>query len=90
MQDYCKKCTNAKTPLCGLCASVETCRGDVKKPTYYVGVDELYLPPINAKINDLSAIFEARAKRQQPIPIQWVLEYNKLLEVAYGKKENLL
>lgn len=88
-KDYCKSCTNAKTALCGLCASVETCTGTEKKPSYYVGIDEIFLPPQVAKINDLAAIFEARARRQQPIPIHWVLEYNKLLEVVYGQEESV-
>lgn len=80
MPDFCKTCTNARTPLCGLCCSTATVKGEEKTPTYYVGIDEVLLPPGQAKINDLAAIIEYRAKRQQPIPIYWVLEYNKLLE----------
>ena len=79
-KNWCENCTNKNTPLCTLCKSVTTVTGEEKKPSYHVGYDEILLPHREAHINDLSAIIEYRAKRQQPIPIRYVIDYNKLLE----------
>lgn len=79
-KDYCRSCTNVKTELCQLCKQITTVKGEEQTPSYYVGIDEILLPPKVARVNDLAAIIEARAKRQQPIPLYFVMDYNKLLE----------
>ena len=78
--DYCKSCTNAKTELCTLCKTVTTVKGEEQRPSYYVGINEIFLPPREAHRNDLAAIIEYRARRHQPIPLHFVMDYNKLLE----------
>ena len=79
-KEWCKNCTNAKTPICNICNHIITVKGEEKAPSYYVGIDEIYLPPREAHRNDLAAIIEYRAKRMQPIPLHFVIDYNKLLE----------
>lgn len=80
-QNYCATCTNAKTPLCNLCITVHKPSGNNKLPTMYVGYDEILHSKIETKRDDLSVLIQTRAKRLQPIPVEWVMEYNKTISV---------
>lgn len=77
--EYCKICLNAKTPICAYCRTVETPSGKKNKPTQFVGYTEIMFPERNTKIKDVSALIESRLSRGAPIPVEWIIEYNKLL-----------
>lgn len=83
--NYCKTCTNKKTPICNCCLSVKTPSGNNKPPSMYVGYDEIIYPEAASKRADLSVLIEARAKRMQPIPVEWVIEYNQTISALSEK-----
>ena len=51
----------------------------------YVGYDEIIYPEAASKRADLSVLIEARAKRMQPIPVEWVIEYNQTISALSEK-----
>jgi hypothetical protein len=83
----CKSCTNIDTPICDACVTVHTAKG-ARTPSKYCGyvtddADQII-------IEDLAAMIESRIKHNRPIPIRYVIKYNRLQEVRRnGKKENI-
>ncbi len=75
---YCKTCLNAKTPICEYCRVVKTPSGKKNTPSQYVGYNEV-VPSREVKIKDVAALIKSRLSRRLPIPVEWILEYNKEL-----------
>lgn len=72
----CSKCVNKHSPLCELCYKIDSPSGNSTKPTYFVSAAEIVVlahKNIKAKIVD-------NIGRNNPIPINWVIEYNKSVE----------
>lgn len=72
----CSDCVNQNSPLCELCYKIDSPSGNSTKPTYFVSATEIVVPAhknIKAKIVD-------NISRNNPIPINWVMEYNKFVE----------
>lgn len=84
--EHCKSCLNAQTPLCKECTYIENSKG-VSDPSMYCAYDTT----INEEVamREIAAIIELRAKNNLPIPIRYVMKYNKILEARYGKTENI-
>lgn len=84
IKEYCKCCVNARTPLCDSCRYVE-CNGSItKRPTQFVGLRYDDRTKLRMRMRDLCVLIEGRAKREEFIPVQWVLEYNRLVEDDRG------
>ena len=80
IKEYCKCCANARTPLCDSCRYVE-CNGSItKRPTHFVGLCYDDGAKRRMRMRDLCVLIEGRAKREEFIPAQWVIEYNRLVE----------
>ena len=87
MSKECNACMNSGTPICETCVVVETAKGD-RPPSMYCGYDIKTADEILKE--DLAAMIKSRAKNGRPIPIRYVIKYNKLLEVSQnGKKKDL-
>jgi hypothetical protein len=85
--EKCKSCTNIDTPICDGCSFIETAKGQTT-PTRYCGYDIAASDEII--LEDLTAMIENRVKYNRPIPVRYVIKYNRLLEVKNnGKKENI-
>lgn len=78
MDKYCVRCLNKKTAICEACKTVERTDGTVDVPTMYDGIPE-NIELQTLELSDLSALIERRAVSEYPIPVEWVLRYNKLL-----------
>lgn len=86
MSKHCESCLNAKTPICKDCIYAETVKGE-SRPTEYCWYDTMILEEM--AITDLASMIDNRTKNHLPIPVKFVLKYNKLLEARYGKTENI-
>ena len=86
MSKHCETCTNAKTPICNSCSYIETSKGE-SRPTQYIGRPEYSeTSELEIKTDDVRALIQNRISNSREIPLRWVLEYNKYLEVMdYGK-----
>jgi hypothetical protein len=40
-------------------------------------------------MREIAAIIEFRTNNNLPIPLRYVIKYNKILEARYGKTENI-
>ena len=86
MEKYCKSCLNAQTPLCKECTYIEHSKG-VSDPSMYCGYDTTITEEVSMR--EIAAIIEFRANNNLPIPLRYVIKYNKILEDRYGKTENI-
>ena len=87
MIKYCENCLNADTSACKECTYIENAHGTTQ-PTLFIGSlnqDELRF---NA-LQDLEAMICSRVERSQPIPVKWVVKYNKLWRDIYGRQEEI-
>ena len=86
MSKHCDSCTNISTSICKACTYISTAKGDTT-PTEYCGYDPSLSETI--RIEDLAAVISHRVDQRVPIQLRYVIQYNKLLEEQYGKKENI-
>ena len=86
-KERCISCTNVDTPICEDCFTVES-RNEESTPSRYCGYDLDAADEIVCA--DISAMIESRIRHNRPIPIRYVMKYNRLLEVKRnGKKEDI-
>ena len=78
----CKECSNRSTPICIECMYVNTPRGIIKKPTFYVSdgsnvdFERNRHPAEGERLNELRKILIEKLMRREPILVSMVLDYN--------------
>jgi hypothetical protein len=83
----CKGCANAATPICQVCRYVEKPGGEITKPTMYLPLGETEEPFDAEKrkragiseARDLAVVIGAHALAGEPIPLRYVMRYNKIV-----------
>lgn len=88
----CKECVNRSTPICLECTHIETPRGIVKKPTFYisdasnVNFERPRNPAEGERLNVLRKILIEGLMRREPILTALVLEYNVCVSKERSKE----
>ena len=85
MKKYkCSSCANACTPICKQCTEIKTPSGRLRKPSLFVMLGKFDPPGGRADILyrefSLTRRIAKQLSRKAPIPVAWVMEYNKLVE----------
>lgn len=76
-ENPCINCLNAGTPICDGCSFIQKPSGKKSKPTQYAGA--LGTNKDNKRMAALASSIALRIQTGNPVPVRWLLEYNKLV-----------
>lgn len=75
-ENHCINCLNAETPICDGCSFIQKPSGKKSKPTRYAST--LGTNKENKRMAVLASSIAVRIQTGNPVPVRWLLEYNKL------------